>query len=176
LSTTIICRQWATMTKNSRFCRRWFHYLGGHVAPEHWTACKAALVFHAGAATCKLAVMTKQSKEVACLAAYNAAIDELDPMYFSPEALTFFRHSFKKKNEPMGPYAVYRYFSDSQRDMRAALIPLFPKDFHTMRSGKGFHDTCNDVFVSAYRRELVATERYERGRRKQRTSTPILGI
>ena len=25
-----------------------------------------------------------------------------------------------------------------------------------MRSGKGFHDTCNDVFVSAYRRELVA--------------------
>jgi hypothetical protein len=42
--------------------------------------------------------------------------------------------------------------------MRAALIPLFPKDFHTMRSGKGFHDTCNDVFVSAYRRELVATK------------------
>ena len=56
------------------------HYLGGHVAPEHWTACKAALVFHAGAATCKLAVMTKQSKEVVCLPAYNAAIDKLDPM------------------------------------------------------------------------------------------------
>jgi len=135
------------------------HYLGGHVAPEHWTACKAALVFHAGAATCKLAVMTKQSKEAACLAAYNAAIDNLDPMHFSPDAIKFFRHSFKKKSEPMGPYAVYRYFSDSRRDMRATLIPLFPKDFHSMRSGKGFHDTCNDVFVvSAYRRELIATK------------------
>jgi hypothetical protein len=56
----------------------------------------------------------------------------------------------------MGPDAVYRYFSDSQKDMHATLIPLFPKDFHTMHSGKGFHDTCNDVFVSAYHRELIA--------------------
>jgi hypothetical protein len=27
------------------------HYVGGHVLPEHWVACKAALVFHAGSTT-----------------------------------------------------------------------------------------------------------------------------
>ena len=134
------------------------HYLGGHVSPEHWTACKAVLVFYAGAETCKLSVMTKQGKEAACLAAYNAAIDSLDPTYFCANAIKFFRHSFKKKDEPMTAYPLYRYFSDSRRDMRAALIPLFPRNFHSMRSGKGFHDTCNEVFVSAYRRELVTAK------------------
>ena len=58
----------------------------------------------------------------------------------------------------MTAYPLYRYFSDSRRDMRAALIPLFPRNFHSMRSGKGFHDTCNDVFVAAYRRELVTAK------------------
>jgi hypothetical protein len=136
------------------------HYLGGHVAPEHWTACKAVLVFHAGVETCKLAVMTKQDKEAACLTAYNEAIDNLDPMYFCANAIKFFRHSFKKKDEPMTAYPLYRYYSDSRREMRSTLIPLFPRDFHSMRSGKGFHDTCNDVFVSAYRRELITMKGY----------------
>jgi hypothetical protein len=43
------------------------HYVGGHVMPEHWVACKAVLVFHAGYTTSsKLPVMTKSSKLAAC--------------------------------------------------------------------------------------------------------------
>jgi hypothetical protein len=53
------------------------HYLGGHVIPEHWTACKATLVIFAGSRTSKLTVMTKVGKEAACLNTYLAAIGEL---------------------------------------------------------------------------------------------------
>ena len=101
------------------------HYLGGHVSPEHWTACKAVLVFYAGAETCKLSVMTKQGKKAACLAAYNAVIDSLDPTYFcANDDIKFFQHSFKKKDEPMTVYPLYMNYSDSCRDMQAALIPF----------------------------------------------------
>ena len=37
--------------------------------------------------------------------------------------------------------------------MRNHLIPLFPKDLVSMKSGKGFHESCNDVFVKAFRDE-----------------------
>ena len=43
------------------------HYVGGHVLPEHWVACKATLVFYAGSTTTKSTVMTKRGKEDACL-------------------------------------------------------------------------------------------------------------
>ena len=29
------------------------HYVGGHIMRQHWTACKAVLVFQAGANVCK---------------------------------------------------------------------------------------------------------------------------
>ena len=135
------------------------HYVGGRVAPEHWTACKATIVFHAGAHTSKLVVMNKAGKESACLATYQAAISALNSDFFSAEAIAFFSHSFKKKDEPMGAEALYRYYQDSRNKMRSLIIPLFPVSFASMKSGKGFHESCNAVFVSAYRKELMRTKR-----------------
>ena len=43
--------------------------------------------------------------------------------------------------------------------MRSLIIPLFPVSFASMKSGKGFHESCNAVFVSAYRKELMRTKR-----------------
>jgi hypothetical protein len=37
--------------------------------------------------------------------------------------------------------------------MRNHLIPLFPKDLVTTKSGRGFHESCNNIFVKAYRDE-----------------------
>jgi hypothetical protein len=135
------------------------HYVGGHVAPEHWTACKATIVFYAGAHTSKSAVMNKAGKESACLETYQTAILALDSEFFSAEAIAFFSHSFKKKDEPMGAEALYRYYQDSRNKMRSLIIPLFPVSFASMKSGKGFHESCNAVFVSAYRKELMRTKR-----------------
>jgi hypothetical protein len=39
--------------------------------------------------------------------------------------------------------------------MRNQLLPLFPKDFVTMKSGRGFHEACNDVYVKAYHDEMA---------------------
>ena len=85
------------------------HYLGRHVVPEHWTACKATLVFFAGSRTSKLTVMTKVGKEAACLNTYLAAIGELDPLHFCPQSKLFFSNSFRKKDEPMFAEPLYRY-------------------------------------------------------------------
>ena len=38
-------------------------------------------------------------------------------------------------------------------------MPLFPKDFVTMKSGRGFHESCNDVYVKAYRDEMTKMKR-----------------
>jgi hypothetical protein len=39
------------------------------------------------------------------------------------------------------------------------MLPLFPRDFVTMRSGRGFHKSCNDVYVKAYRDEMMTIKR-----------------
>ena len=135
------------------------HYLGGRVVPEHWTACKATLVFFAGAHTSKLTVMNKVGKEVACLEAYKAAIGDLDSSHFCPEAIKFFSSSFKKKDEVMLAEPLYRYYLDSRNKMRSLIIPLFPATFASMKSGRGFHESCNDVFVKAYRRDLMRSKK-----------------
>jgi len=131
------------------------HYVGGNVTPEHWVACKAVLVFHAGSTTSKLPVMAKASKLAACLTAYNTAIDALDRNIFSAEACNFFLHSFRKKDKAMTPEALYRYYMDSRSKMRSCIIPLLPSNYNKMKSGKGFHDTFNDLFVQQYRSEIM---------------------
>ena len=43
--------------------------------------------------------------------------------------------------------------------MRNQLLPLFPKDFVTIKSGRGFHESCNDVYAKAYRDEMAKMKR-----------------
>jgi hypothetical protein len=130
------------------------HYVGGHVLPEHWIACKATLVFYAGSTTTKSTVMTKRGKEDACLEVYKEAIANLDTSHFSVECKSFFLHSFKKKDDPIGAGALWRYYQESRTKMRCSIIPLLPANFCNMKSGKGFHDTFDEVFRSQFRREL----------------------
>ena len=42
--------------------------------------------------------------------------------------------------------------------MRSVIIPLLPANYATMKSGKGFHETFNQVFVDAYQKELMQTK------------------
>ena len=135
------------------------HYLGGHVVPEHWTACKATLVFFAGSRTSKLTVMNKVGKEAACLETYLAAIGELDPSHFCPQSKAFFSNSFRKKDEPISAETLYRYYLDLRNKMRSLIIPLFPPTFASMKSGRGFHESCNDVFVKAFRKDLLRSKK-----------------
>lgn len=51
--------------------------------------------------------------------------------------------------------ALYRYYLDSRNAMRSLIIPLFPTNFNTMKSGRGFHESVNAVFTKMYRKELT---------------------
>ena len=66
------------------------HYIGGHVMPDHWLACKACLVFMAGCMVCKLAPMSKAAMQNICLEGYRSLVSELDPTYFGDDACAFF--------------------------------------------------------------------------------------
>jgi hypothetical protein len=131
------------------------HYVGGHIMPEHWVACKATLVFHAGSTTSKLAPTTKTGREAATLEAYNNAIADLDTSQFDSNTILFFRHSFREKDKAMTGDALYRYYLDSRSMMRSTIIPLFPTDFNSMKSGRGFHESVNAAFTKVYRKELT---------------------
>lgn len=131
------------------------HYLGGHVMPEHWTSCKAVLVFHAGASISKLATMTKESRDTATLEAYHLALSALDTSHFSPNALRFFRHMYRDKTKPINGLSVWRSYQGCRKEMRNVILPLFPTDFNTMKSGRGFHETINAVITKEYRKELT---------------------
>ena len=131
-------------------CQKMVHYCGGGIVPEHWAACKAVLVFHAGKSLSKLSTMTKAVKEAAMMQLYISAIAALDEIHFGDSARVFFSRSFQKKDEQITGLSLYRYYLDSRAKMRNHLIPLFPKDLVTMKSGKGFHESCNNVFVKAF--------------------------
>ncbi len=87
------------------------------------------------------------------------SFDSLDRNFFCAEARSFFSLSFRKKDEAMTPEALYRYYMDSCSKMRSCIIPLLPSDFNKMKSGKGFHDTCNDAFVQQYRNEIIKVKK-----------------
>ena len=131
------------------------HFCGGIILSEHWAACKAVLCFYAGAATSKLNSMTKLVKEAACLQLYKASVAALDPVNFCDGSRAFFLRSFRKKDEPVSAEHLYRYYLDSRLKMRNLIIPFFPKNLVTMKSGKGFHESCNEVYVKAYRQEMT---------------------
>ena len=39
--------------------------------------------------------------------------------------------------------------------MSFVAIPLLPLNFVSMKSGKGVHDTCNDMLIKEFRKELA---------------------
>ena len=134
--------------------RKMVHYCGGGITQEHWLACKEVLVFYAGSSTSKLSSMTKVTKEAACLHLYKACIAALDAESFSDEARDYFGRAFRRKDEAMTAEPLYRHYNESRLKLRNVLFPLYPKDLVTMKSGKGFHELCNAVYVTAYRLEM----------------------
>lgn len=134
------------------------HYIGGHITQDHWHACKAVLVFHAGCMVCKLSPMSKAAMQNTCLEGYRSAVADLDCYHFGNDARAFFLSSFRKKDEPMSADSLYRYFQDSRNKMRSLLVPLLPPEFMTMKSGRGFHETCKDVVIKEFRKECVSRE------------------
>lgn len=144
-----------TSEDNESLSEKMVHYVGGHILPDHWVACKAVLVFYAGSTTTKSTVMTKRGKEEACLEVYKEAVANLDTSHFGVECRHFFLHSFKKKEEPMAAAALWRYYQESRTKMRCSIIPLLPANISKMKSGKGFHDTFDEVFRSQFRRDLL---------------------
>ena len=130
------------------------HHCGGAILPVHWTACKAVLAFHAGSGVSKLKTTTKANKEASCLELYYNTIESLEEEYFDKAAREYFCHSFQKKDEPMPAHSLYRYYHDSRAVVRNQVLPFFPRDLVNMKSGRGFHETCNDVYVKVYRKEM----------------------
>ena len=132
------------------------HHCGGAILPVHWVACKAVLAFYAGSGVSKLKTTTKANKEASCLELYYNTLESLDEEHFDKSARDFFCHSFQKKDEPMPAHSLYRYYHDSRAVVRTQVLPFFPRDLVTMKSGRGFHETCNEVYVKAYRKEMSA--------------------
>jgi hypothetical protein len=94
---------------------------------------------------------------------YLNAIDALDDMHFDVGAKAFFRHSLQKKDDPMYAVSVNRYYH---------VLPFFPKDLITMKSGRGFHESCNEVFLKAYREGLMK-KKYSKEESDQKIPPPL---
>jgi hypothetical protein len=99
--------------------------------------------------------MSKSAKEAKILAIYHNIINDLDPIVFSNDLKTSLAGSFRAKDKEMKGDHLYQYYHDSQCKMRSQIIQHLPANFVSMRSGKGFHDTCNDVMLKLYCKELV---------------------
>jgi hypothetical protein len=132
----------------------WVHHCRRAILPVHWTASKAVLAFHAGSGVSKLKTTTKYLKEAACLELYYNTIESLDEEHFDKAARDFFCLSFQKNDEPMPTHSLYRYYRDSRAKIRNQVLPYFPRNLVTMKSGRGFHESCNEVYVKAYREEM----------------------
>jgi hypothetical protein len=91
------------------------------------------------------------------LSIYHDIANELNPIVFSNDWKTFLAGSFWAKDQEMqGDHLLYRYYLDSRCKMRSQIIQhAFACKFVSMRSGKGFHYTCNDVMLKLYQKELV---------------------
>ena len=132
------------------------HYLGGYICPHHWTSIKAAIVFKAGSSVSELPPMSKAAKEAKTLETYLEIVNDLDPLSFPDDMKAFLSGSFCAKDKGIQEGAnLYRYYLDSRCKMRSLIIPRLPVNFASMQSGKSFHNTCNDVMLQHYRKELV---------------------
>ena len=94
-------------------------------------------------------------------------------MHFDVGAKAFFCHSLQKKDDPMNAVSVYRYYQDTRLRICNRVMPFFPKDMVTMKSGRGFHESCNKVFVKAYREGLVKTKKFSKEEADQKVPPPF---
>jgi hypothetical protein len=133
---------WDSVDDEYTLSEKMVHYLVGRcVLQEHWIACKATLVFHAGSVTNKLAPTTKVSREHATFNAYNDASAALDISHFNPNGIPYFRRG----NNSMTGIKV----------MRSLILPLFPVYFNIMKSGEGFQKSVNLALTKMYRNALT---------------------
>jgi hypothetical protein len=69
---------------------------------------------------------------------------------------------------------LYRYFKDSQNKMRSLLlVPLLPQEFMTMKSGRGFHQTCTELIVNQFCKKLVKTVNGRPGMSKEEAASKL---
>jgi hypothetical protein len=61
----------------------------------------------------------------------------------------------RSKDFPMTGDSILRNFGDYRKKMRSLIIPAAGSTFVTMKSGKGFHETCNDFIVTVFRRDIA---------------------
>ena len=73
----------------------------------------------------------------------------------------------------MNAVSVYRYYQDTRLRIRNHVMPFFPKDMVTMKSGSGFHESCNEVFVKANSEGLVKTKKYSKEEADQKVPPPF---
>ena len=134
------------------------HHCSSAILPIHWTAFKAVLAFHAGSGVSKLKTTTKKNKEAACLELYYNTLELLDPDHFDKAAARdFFCHSFQKKDEPMPAHSLYQYYHDSRAKIQNQVLPYFPRNLVTMKSGRDFHESCNEVYIKAFCQEMSSS-------------------
>ena len=50
--------------------------------------------------------------------------------------------------------SLYRYYQDTRCKIRNQVLPSFPRDLVMMKSGCGFHESCAQVYVKAFRDEM----------------------
>jgi hypothetical protein len=81
-------------------------------------------------------------------------VNELNSIVFSNDLKTFLAGSCWAKDKEMQRDHLYQCNLDSRCKMRSQIIQHLPADFDCMRSGKGFHDTCNDLMLKLYQKEL----------------------
>ena len=99
--------------------------------------------------------MSDAAKEEKMLETYLEVVNDLDSLSFPDKAKAFLSGSFRAKDEGIHRANLYRYYLDSRCKIQCLIIPHLPVNFASMQSGKSFHDTCNDVMLQHYRKELV---------------------
>ena len=55
----------------------------------------------------------------------------------------------------MNGSSVWRSYQGCRREIRNVILPLFPANFNSMKSGRGFHESINAVMTKEYRKELT---------------------
>jgi hypothetical protein len=62
--------------------------------------------------------------------------------------------SFQNKDHLMTEDALYWSFQESRKKVQMIIIPLLPATLTTMKSGKGLHETYNDLVMTLFCRDV----------------------
>ena len=114
------------------------HYCGGQILQVHWSACKAVLAFYYAGLRVSKGKTTKSKSLTLNISTRMLVIFSVTP-------------SRRRKN-PCLPtlFGVTTTTPQGQKFAGILLVQYFPKELVTMKSGRGFHESCNEVYVKAY--------------------------